>query len=95
MAGTYRIQTFYTGEWVTLKTESLGYCHGYLDARKDNSPRFSAYRIVKPDGTVVRELPAQEELRIGMVAGLPTAEQYEAAAKKAMEIAKAIRERKQ
>ena len=39
----------------------------------------------------MRELEEKTEVRIGQVAGWPTAEQYEAAAKRALERAEAIR----
>ena len=40
---------------------------------------------------LVREIEEGTEVRIGQVAGWPTAEQYEAAAKRALERAEAIR----
>jgi hypothetical protein len=61
-----------------------------MDAMANQSPRL-AHRIVKPEGKVVREIEEGTEVRIGQVAGWPTAEQYEAAAKRALERAEAIR----
>jgi hypothetical protein len=53
-----------------------------------------AYRIVKnKDDSVVDEILEQNNVFIGMVAGWPTAEQYESAAKRAMEHARLIREK--
>lgn len=93
MKHTYHIETFAIGKWLKIVQHSLQYCQGYLDARKEYSPRL-AYRLMRSDGKVVEELEARDDLSIGQVAGWPTAEQYEAAAAKALERAKAIRERR-
>ena len=88
---TYKLESNYLGEWRKLKEGSLQYLQGYLDARKDASPRL-AYRLVRSDGKVMEEVAAREDVSIGMVAGWPTAEQYEAAAERALAKAKVIRE---
>ena len=66
----------------------LGFCKGYLYAMLYTAPR-NAYRITRADGRVVGELEAREDVNIGMIAGWPTAAQYEHAA--AMALAKAAR----
>lgn len=90
MKHEYHIETLAIGQWLKIKRGSLGYCQGYLDARKDASPR-NAYRLMRSDGRVMEEVPARADVSIGQVAGWPTAEQYEAAARRALENAKAIR----
>ena len=47
---------------------------------------------MRSDGRVMEEVPAREDVAIGMVAGWPTAEQFERAANKALERARVIRE---
>ena len=92
MKHTYSIARLYNEEWYSLiKEEYLQYCLGWLDRAQDQSPR-PAYRLVRSDGKVVRLMPEREDVSIGQVAGFPTAEQYEAAAQRALEKAAAIRE---
>lgn len=91
---TYKLESNYLGEWHKIKDGSLQYLQGYLDARKDASPRL-AYRLMRSDGKVIEEIAAREDVSIGMVAGWPTAGQYEAAAERALAKAKAIREREE
>jgi hypothetical protein len=90
MKHEYRLESFYLDKWVTLKKSSLSYLQGYLDARKDASPRL-AYRIIRSDGKIIEEIAAREDVSVGMIAGWPTAEQYEHAAKRALDKAEAIR----
>jgi len=47
---------------------------------------------MRSDGKVMQELPAVTDASIGMVAGWPTPEQYEYAARRAIEQAARIRE---
>lgn len=49
-------------------------------------------RMVRSDGKIVCELAAHDDVVIGMIAGFPTAEQYERAAERALETARKIRE---
>ncbi len=92
MKHTYSIQRLYNGDWYSLiKGEYLQYCLGWLDRAQDQSPR-PAYRLVRSDGRIQKLLPEREDVAIGQVAGYPTAEQYEAAAQRALENAAAIRE---
>jgi hypothetical protein len=93
MKHEYHLESFAHGAWVKfLKGFPLQYCQGFLDARKDHAPRL-AYRLMRSDGRVMEEVAAREDVNIGQIAGWPSAEQYEAAANKALECAKAIRER--
>lgn len=89
---TYKLESNYLGEWHKFKDGGLQYLQGYLDAHKDHSPRL-AYRLMRSDGRVMEEVAAREDVSIGMVAGWPTAAQYERAAERALEKAKVIRER--
>lgn len=85
-----RLESFYDGKWVKILAASRQYCRGYLHAMLDYSPR-NAFRIVREDGRVLEESVAQEDVGIGMVASWPTPAQYEAAAKRALDRAAAIR----
>lgn len=91
MKHEYRIESF-SGQWYKILQGSMQYCQGFLDARKDYAPRL-AYRLMRSDGRIMEEVPARDDVNIGQIAGWPTAEQYEHAAHKALDRAKAIRER--
>jgi hypothetical protein len=90
----YRIESFYCGKWCKIADYvSRQFAQGVLWASKHDAPRL-AYQVVRiEDGKVVDELPANDEVSVGMIAGFPTAEQYERAAEKALARAKAIREK--
>ena len=88
----YQIETFTIGKWLKLFSGGVQFLQGYLDARSDSSPRL-AYRIVRSDGKIVEEIAARDDVSVGMIAGFPTAEQYEAAAERALAVARAIRQR--
>jgi hypothetical protein len=91
MKHTYSIQRLYNDEWYSLiKGEYLQYCLGWMDRAQDQSPS-PAYRLVRSDGKVLKLMPEREDVSIGQVAGFPTAEQYEAAAQRALEKAAVIR----
>ena len=90
----YHIETFAIGKWLNIVMGSREYCRGYLNARQDFSPR-PAYRLMRSDGAIVDQYPARDDVSVGMIAGFPTAEQYELAAKRALDMAAAIRERKE
>lgn len=92
MKHEYHLEAFTIGKWIKILQGSMQYCQGFLDARKDYAPR-SAYRLMRSDGKIMEEIPAREDVNIGQIAGWPTAEQYEVAASKAFDRAKAIRER--
>ena len=89
-----KLQVCLNGQWMTIKQGNLGYLQGYMDAMANQAPRL-AHQIVAPSGKVLDAIPERTEVSIGMVAGWPTAGQYEAAAKRALEKAAAIRERQQ
>lgn len=72
------------GKWTSIKRDSLNYCQGFLDARKDYGPRL-AFRIVRSDGRVIEEIKESADVFIGQVAGWPTSAQYHNAAKRATE----------
>lgn len=88
----YHLESLVYGRWLKILQGSMQYCQGFLAARKDYAPR-NAYRIMRSDGRVMEEVPGNEGVDIGQVTGFPSAEQYEAAANKALERAKAIRAR--
>ena len=80
--------------WTKVVDESLQFCRGYMHAKRDYFPRL-AHRLVRSDGKIIEEFSAHDEVGIGMVAGWPSAEQYERAAAKAMDRADVIRKSKQ
>jgi hypothetical protein len=79
------------GHWNTTIRDSKDFCLGFLHATRYQYPR-NAMRVVRSDGKIIAEVPAYEDVSIGMVAGYPTAEQYERAAGRALEKAEKIRE---
>lgn len=79
-------------KWVTLFTETRDFCLGYLTHAGYSQPR-NAMRIVRSDGKVINEIKLSDEVNIGMIASWPTPEQYESAAKRALEQASIIRAR--
>lgn len=93
MADLCCVQVEADGKWTTIVRESRAYCLGYMEAYTSSpSPRF-AVRVTKSSGAVIDARPAATEVGVGMVAGWPTAAQYDAAAKRAMETAAIIRAR--
>lgn len=88
----YWIEVFHLDKWMKIKTGSRQYCQGFYDAKMDSSPRL-AMRIMRSNGDVMELADAREDVSIGMIAGWPTPEQYEAAAARAMAKAEAIRSR--
>lgn len=91
MKHRYRLESFYFGKWVNFLEAPLTFLRGYLRAKEHSAPRL-AFRIVRDGVDVVDEIPARDDVNIGMVAGFPTAEQYETAALAAVEKAKRLRE---
>lgn len=94
MKYSYSLQIPSRDEWVEFRSGSMGYCQGYLDAMRGQAPRLSM-RMVRSDGRIMDEVDAFDDVNIGMIAGWPTAEQYENAAERALERATKIRERQQ
>lgn len=81
------------GRWLRIaEPMSLDYARGWLDARLTGPTPRLAYRLVDSRGKVLEELQAVDEVRIGQVAGSPSAEQLEAAAARALERARQLRE---
>jgi hypothetical protein len=93
MRYTYQIEVFYLEKWMKIKEGTLSYLQGYLDGKKEHSPR-NAHRIIRDDGKVIELIEAREDVSIGMIAGFPSAQQYELAAQKALDAAKHVRERR-
>lgn len=63
-----------------------GYADGYLDAVAHGPTPRLAHRMVRNrDGKVVRELPALEDVGVGMIAGWPSWQQYARAAIRALD----------
>lgn len=91
MKHSYHIECLTIGKWLKLFSGGLQFLQGYLDARSESSPRL-AHRIMRSDGKIVEQIEAREDVSVGMVAGFPTAEQYEAAAQRALSKAAVIRE---
>ena len=92
MKYTYSIQCPCLNDWNSfIKDEIKSYCDGYMDAMKGEMPRLHL-RMVRSDGKIIREITEHDDVGIGMIAGFPTAEQYERAAERALERARKIRE---
>ena len=92
MKYTYHIECPFMDGWNAFKQGSRHYCNGYMDAMRGQMPR-SHLRLVRSDGKVMDEVMPKDDVGIGMVAGWPTAKQYETAANRALERAGKIRER--
>jgi hypothetical protein len=92
MTHTYHIECPLGDGWNPfVRGRSKGYCEGYMDAMRGQAPR-SHLRMVRSDGKIVDEVPPWDDVMIGQVAGWPSAEHYERAARRAMERAEKIRE---
>jgi hypothetical protein len=93
---SYAFQLHLGNQWLTVATGSKDYCLGYFQARLAYSPRLAQRVLHRPNqgpSKVTVESPAVEEVHIGQMAGFPSAEQYEAAAAKALAAAQHIRSR--
>lgn len=91
MKYTYSVESFFIDKWCKLfGSETRDFCSGYLTHAQYCHPR-NALRIVRSDGKIMYQTEADNEVDIGMIAGWPTPEQYEAAAKRALEQAEHIR----
>ena len=89
---TYSVESQYQGKWFSvLKDTSVNFCRGYLLGKRDASPPRLAFRLVRSDGKVMDVTPDDLDVSVGMIAGWPTPEQYEAAAARAIETAQRIR----
>lgn len=92
MSSLYSVVAQHGDRWVKVCDGSCNYCDGWLDARVLQRPHL-AMRLIRPDGTLMRDIQQRDDVSIGQVAGFPAPEQYEAAANKALQLAKAVRER--
>lgn len=87
----YQIEASINGTWqplVGMKDRSKLYLLGHLHHHRDSPGPRLAWRLVAPDGRVVEEVPALNDVSIGMVAGWPTPAQYRAAGEKALALAR-------
>lgn len=89
---TNKLQVLISGQWSTIRQGNLQYLMGYMDAMANQSPRL-AHRIISKNAQVIESIEEKTEVYIGQIAGFPTPEQYEVAAKRALEKAGAIRTR--
>ena len=87
---SYHLEIPCLGKWNRFKTGSKGYCQGYMDALRGAYPR-SEVRMVDDAGKVLDCIEEWEQVSVGMIAGWPTAEQYERAAAEAVQKAALIR----
>jgi hypothetical protein len=92
---TYKLEVQLTGigdgtTWAAIRTGGLQYLLGYLDCASNQSPRLP-HRVVRNDGKVESHFNEVVDVNIGMIAGWPSAEQYEEAARRAYGRAEAIR----
>lgn len=92
---TYAVESLWAakGKWVALISgEARGFAYGYYLGRFDErSGPANALRLVRSDGMVVDSASQIDDVSIGMIAGMPSAEQYEGAAERALERARSIR----
>jgi hypothetical protein len=91
MTHTYHLEIPYLETWRKFEEGPKSYCDGYMDAMTGQHPGIHL-RMMRSDGKITREIKANDDVCIGMVAGWPTAEQYERAAEAALERARKIRE---
>lgn len=87
----WSVQVFGFGKWRQLFTERQAWAEGYIAHHRDAHGPKIAMRIIDAHGQVRAEVEAVEDVSIGMIAGWPTAEQYELAAERALAKARAIR----
>ena len=93
---TYAVEVatgFEDDDWYALvKGEQRGFALGYLLGCRDSRlPPTRAHRMIRSDGKIIESYPANREVSIGMIAGFPSPEQYEAAARDALDKAERIR----
>jgi len=91
---TYSVQCLWYEEWVTiLPSENKSFAQGYFARIDEEDGVRSAYRLIcDQDQKIIGTIEPNEKVAIGMIVGFPTPEQYEAAAKEALEKAARIRE---
>ncbi len=91
---TYAIEVFFADKWHVLggmRDVSYQFALGYMTGRQDLrlAPR-PAQRVKRSDGKVIEELTERDEVNIGMIVGFASAEQYRAAAARAIAHAEKI-----
>lgn len=90
--GKWSVQVRRTGgEWRTVFVCLRSYGEGWLDHHRESGGPRCAMRLLSPDGVIVATAEALDEVSVGMIAGWPTAEQYELAGETALAKAAAIR----
>ena len=87
---TYKVEVQTGGQWIYILDESRDFCMGYMTRAVEYSPRL-AMRVIRSDGKVIDSIEKSDDVQIGMVAGWPTPEQYESAARRATATAEEIR----
>ncbi len=90
---TYSVEVQHPGgDWYPIMREAQrGHCEGYAWSHRDQSPPRLPIRVCRSDGQVIEEYAGDDEVALGMLVGMPTAEMYEAAAARALEKASQIR----
>jgi len=92
---TYSFEVLLDDKWFRpfgMADTQLGFLRGYAMGRNDTAAPRLAMRVIRSDGRVMDEYAAATEVNIGLIAGWPTPEQYEEAAKRALATAGRIRE---
>ena len=88
----YRVEVEMSPDrWGLVFEQGRSFCLGYLACHREQSGPSLAMRVCKADGNVIDSHAARTEVSIGMIAGMPSPEQYEDAAARALEIAAMIR----
>ena len=91
---TYGVEIRVNGAWAPvlwLRGESRSFCTGYVMGRHDQPGVCLPSRVVRSDGKMIYESLGAEDESIGLIAGWPTPEQYEAAAERALASAERVR----
>lgn len=95
MKYTYELQVHGEDRWFTLggcRDVPLSWARGFIAGRQEASGPQLPIRILRSDGKIVEETLGKPEVSLGLIAGWPSAEQYERAAARALEKATKIRE---
>ena len=91
---TYAVEVQWLEGWrPIIDAETRDFCLGYLASHRQHPGPRVAVRVVRSDGNVLDTASAEERASLGMVAGFPSAAQYERAAERALASAAVIRER--
>jgi hypothetical protein len=91
---TYAVEAEWLEGWrPIIDAETRDFCRGYVASHRHHPGPRVTVRTVRSDGMVFDCAPGEERASLGMVAGFPTAEQYERAAERALASAAEVRER--